>query len=168
MTGSGFDKGHLRPENFLLVDGAGSALTAPAPKPSAAARLHVALAENAGAGAILHTHSVAATVLSAAAVSTGKLRLAGFEMLKGLAGITTHDSTVDLAVFPNTQDIPALAATPATRLTDPVNPLRHGFLLAGHGLYTWGEDLAAARRHVGVLEFLFEVLTRQAALPSLR
>jgi len=35
-------------------------------------------------------------------------------------------------------------------------------LVAGHGLYTWGQDLAEARRHLEVLEFLFEVALRRA------
>jgi methylthioribulose-1-phosphate dehydratase len=33
-------------------------------------------------------------------------------------------------------------------------------LLKAHGLYTWGADVAEARRHVEILEFLLEVLTR--------
>ena len=33
-------------------------------------------------------------------------------------------------------------------------------LVAGHGLYTWGRDLAEAERHVEVFEFLFEVVER--------
>ena len=35
-----------------------------------------------------------------------------------------------------------------------------GFLLAGHGLYSWGKDIPAAKRHIEVLEFLFEVSYR--------
>jgi methylthioribulose-1-phosphate dehydratase len=33
-------------------------------------------------------------------------------------------------------------------------------LLRGHGLYTWGSDLAEAKRHVEILEFLLEVVGR--------
>jgi len=51
-----------------------------------------------------------------------------------------------------------------SRLDDAANPLRHGFLMAGHGLYTWGENLAAARRQIEVLEFLFEVVTQKRLL----
>jgi len=85
-------------------------------------------------------------------------------MLKGLAGITTHDNAVEVAILPNTQDIATLAVEVERRLNDPQTPLRHGFLMAGHGLYTWGKDLADARRQVEVLEFLFEVVTQKRLL----
>ena len=40
-------------------------------------------------------------------------------------------------------------------------PAAHGFLLRGHGLYTWGADLPQAVRHVEILEFLLEVVGRK-------
>jgi methylthioribulose-1-phosphate dehydratase len=40
----------------------------------------------------------------------------------------------------------------------------HGFLLRGHGLYTWGASLQEAKRHVEILEFLMEALVRSYAL----
>jgi len=89
-------------------------------------------------------------------------------MLKGLSGVKTHETTFDLVIFPNTQDIAALAKEVEGRLLDPENPLCHGFLLSGHGLYTWGEDVAEARRHVEVLEFLLEVILQREQLPSVR
>jgi methylthioribulose-1-phosphate dehydratase len=164
LTGSGFDKGRLRPEQFVLVDEHGKSLSASGPRPSAETMLHVVLARAAGAGAILHTHSVRGTVLSENFVNAGALPIAGYEMLKGLAGITTHETAIEVPIFPNTQDIPSLAAKVEARLRDPAAPLRHGFLIAGHGLYAWGEDLAAARRHIEVFEFLFEVLTEKREL----
>jgi methylthioribulose-1-phosphate dehydratase len=42
----------------------------------------------------------------------------------------------------------------------------HGFLLAKHGLYTWGRDLAEARRHIEIHEFLFEVVARSRMLAA--
>jgi methylthioribulose-1-phosphate dehydratase len=39
----------------------------------------------------------------------------------------------------------------------------HGFLISGHGLYTWGQSIAEAERHVEILEFLFEVVGRSAS-----
>jgi methylthioribulose-1-phosphate dehydratase len=123
--------------------------------------LHVALAGAAGAGAVLHTHSVMGTVLSERFLPNGSLPIAGYEMLKGLAGITTHETAIEVPIFPNTQDIPDLAARLTERLRDPAAPMPHGFLIAGHGLYAWGENLAAARRHIEVFEFLFEVLSKK-------
>ncbi|WP_395738767.1 methylthioribulose 1-phosphate dehydratase [Prosthecobacter sp.] len=163
MTGSGFDKGRLRPEQFVMVDEQARLLSPGPLKPSAEALLHTVLARY-GAGAVLHTHSVAATVLSEHFLKDGGLRIAGYEMLKGLAGITTHEAEAWIEIYPNTQDIAALATVIEARLQNAANPLRHGFLMAGHGLYTWGCDIAAARRQVEVLEFLFEVVTQKRLL----
>ncbi|WP_395744462.1 methylthioribulose 1-phosphate dehydratase [Prosthecobacter sp.] len=163
MTGSGYDKGRLQKEQFVMVDEGARALHGGGPKPSAEAELHTVLARH-GAGAVLHTHSVAATVLSEHFLKAGGLRIAGYEMLKGLAGITTHESEAWIEIYPNTQDIAALAKVIDGRMRDAGNPLRHGFLMAGHGLYTWGESIAAARRQVEVLEFLFEVVTQKRLL----
>ena len=166
LTGSGFDKGALKPGQFVLVDDEGRSLHPSYPKPSAETLLHVVLARSAGAGAVLHTHSVYGTVLSEQHLPGGRLTLSGYEMLKGLEGINTHDTSVDIEIFANTQDIATLAKEVEARLLDPVKPLRHGFLIAGHGLYTWAADLAGARRQVEVLEFLFEVVTRRRLLPD--
>lgn len=163
MTGSGFDKGHLQPDQFLLVDANAQSLGAAFHKPSAEALLHTVLAKH-GAGAVLHTHSVAATVLSEHFLKDGGLRIAGYEMLKGLSGITTHESEAWIEIYPNTQDIASLATVIETRMQDAASPLRHGFLMAGHGLYTWGASIAAARRQIEVLEFLFEVVTQKRLL----
>ena len=158
LTGSGFDKGRLQPKQFVLVGEDGRPRHASFPKASAETMLHVALARTAGAGAVLHTHSVMGTVLSERFLPHGSLPIAGYEMLKGLAGITTHETSIEVPIFPNTQDIPDLAARLTERLRNPAAPLPHGFLIAGHGLYAWGENLAAARRHIEVFEFLFEVI----------
>ena len=161
LTGSGFDKGRLQPEQFVLVGEDGRSLHPSFPKPSAETMLHVELARAAGAGAILHTHSVRGTVLSEQFLSEGALPIAGYEMLKGLTGITTHETAIEVPIFANTQDIPGLAVKLAKRLGNPALPMPPGFLIAGHGLYAWGENLAAARRHIEVFEFLFEVITQK-------
>lgn len=161
LTGSGFDKGRLRPEHFVEVDEEGQSTSAAQPKPSAETLLHVVLARSAGAGAVLHTHSVWGTLLSEAKAAHGSLRLHGYEMLKALAGVTSHEHTLELPIFANTQDIRELAGQIERRLLDRPATLRHGFLIAGHGLYTWGANVAEARRHVEALEFLFEVVGRK-------
>ena len=164
MTGSGFDKGRLDPSQFTLVDAQAVSLDPALPKPSAEAMLHIALARAGGAGSVLHTHSVAATVLSEASVARSELVIEGYEMLKGLAGITTHETRIALPVFANTQDISSLARVVEGRLAGAENPIKHGFLMAGHGLYTWGDSIPAARRHIEVLEFLFQVVTQKQLL----
>ena len=159
LTGSGFDKGRLVPENFVLVDEDGRALHPGFPKPSAETMLHTVLARSVSAGSVLHTHSVRGTVLSEHFLPAGGLTIAGYEMLKGFAGIATHATSITIPIFPNTQEIPKLAAHVEAHWREATTPLPPAFLIAGHGLYAWGESLAAARRHIEVCEFLFEVVT---------
>ncbi len=160
LTASGKDKGRLGDDDFVLVDDKGRSVEADAPRPSAETLLHCVLARQPGVGAVLHTHSIWGTVLSDVFHSRGHLPIEGYEMLKGLAGVATHEYRAEIEIFENTQDIPSLAANLERRLDDAERPLRHGFLIRRHGLYTWGRDLEEARRHVEVLEFLFEVVGR--------
>jgi methylthioribulose-1-phosphate dehydratase len=111
-----------------------------------------------GAGAVLHTHSVWSTLLSEAFAAEGRLVIEGFEMLKGLAGVRTHEHRELLPVIDNSQDMDALSRSLEAALER--HPAAHGVLLRRHGLYTWGRDLAEARRHVEIFEFLLEVIGR--------
>ena len=108
ITASGKDKGNLGPNDFVIVDEAGKVTTPDQPKSSAETLLHCAAATRCRAGAVLHTHSVWATTLSHHFFALGGIRIEGFEMLKGLEGITTHESSCWLPIFDNTQDIPEL------------------------------------------------------------
>ena len=164
ISASGRDKGRLGADDFTLVDEDGAAVTSALPRPSAETLLHVAAARHAGAGAVLHTHSIWGTLLSELYSTQGGFALEGYEMLKGLDGIVTHQTRKWVEVFENTQQIPDLAAAVAARLIAARDPLKHGFLIRGHGLYAWGRDLDEARRHVEVFEFLFEVLGRKLSL----
>lgn len=166
LTASGKDKGRLERRDFVRVDERGHRVERPADnfalenKPSAETLLHVVLAELPDVGAVLHTHSVWGTLLSDRYFDEGGLEIEGFEMLKGLEGNTTHEMKEWVPIFDNTQDIAALADELRTRLHDREQPIKHGFLIRKHGLYTWGRNLAAARRHIEVFEFLFECIGR--------
>jgi methylthioribulose-1-phosphate dehydratase len=159
ITPSGADKGALTPEQLLEVDADGTVLQGRG-RPSDETKLHLAVVKVRGAGAVLHTHSVWATLLSTAHAEKGGLAIEQFEMLKGLAGVKTHEHREWLPIVRNSQDLPALAGRVEELLA--ADPRAHGFLLRGHGLYTWGRDLDEARRHVEILEFLLEVTGRQA------
>jgi methylthioribulose-1-phosphate dehydratase len=154
ITSSGVDKARIEPDHILAVDQAGQPIAGCLLKPSAETALHVMLYRTRGAGAVFHTHSLAAAVLSRSAEKRGALTLAGWELLKGLDGIDTHDCAVTLPIFPNSQDIPTLATEIDTAL--PRTTPCYGFLLAGHGLYVWGQDIPTAKRHLEVFEFLLQ------------
>ena len=159
ITASGVDKGALEAPHILPIDADGRILEGRSGKASDETRLHLTLVRRARAGSVLHTHSVWGTLLSDAHLDTGGFAIEGYEMLKGLAGVRTHEHREWIPVLPNTQDYEALSAAIAAALEK--NPQTHGILLHRHGLYTWGRDLAEAKRHVEILEFLFEVRGRQ-------
>jgi methylthioribulose-1-phosphate dehydratase len=154
ISRSGVDKGRLSAGDILEVDGNGLPLEAEA-RPSDETVIHLAVVRERGAGAVLHTHSVWGTLLSEAAGDAGGLALSGYEMLKGLSGVTTHEHGEWLPILDNTQDYDRMTRDVKAALAR--HPRAHGLLLRGHGLYTWGSDLEEAQRHVEVLEFLFEV-----------
>ena len=154
ITVSGQPKGKLTPHDIMVVDTAGNAIDT-YKKPSAETLLHTMLyARDASIGAVLHTHSVNATVLSKYYGKDGQLQLEDYEILKAFTGTDTHNTRFSMPIFPNTQDM--------TYLSQQVNayldkmPAIHGYLIVGHGLYTWGKSLSEARRHVEACEFLFE------------
>ncbi len=158
ITPSGHDKGQLRPRDLLTVDGEGRVVEGDG-RASAETPLHVVLARDPECRCVLHTHSVAATLLSRHFLADGNLCLAGYEMLKGLEGIRTHDSEVRVPILANNQEM-AWLSDQVEQLLERTGRL-YGFLIAGHGLYTWGGSLAQAKRHLEVLEFLFEVTARR-------
>ncbi len=156
LTASGKDKGALKQSDFVVIDENVNVLEGAPGKPSAETGLHLLLAQLSGTGAVLHTHSVWGTVLSDLFAQSGGFFIEGYEMLKGLEGIKTHETKKWIDIFPNNQDIGALAKMVKTRLGDANNPTTHGFLIQNHGLYTWGATLFEARRHIEIFEFLFE------------
>ncbi len=159
ITSSGVDKGLLTPAQIVEIDERGRVL-AGSGKPSAEASLHIAIAQTKGAGAVLHTHSIWSTILSEAVSDDVRgLAIEGYEMLKGLDGVATHEHREWLPIIENTQDW--VAAVPQVEGMLREFPATHGFLIRRHGLYTWGATLSEAKRQVEILEFLLEAMGRK-------
>jgi len=158
ITASGADKGELNAEQIVVVGREANQTEDATSKPSAEALLHISVALTRGAGAVLHTHSVWSTVLSNVHAAAGGIPIEGFEMLKGLEGVNTHEHREWLPIVENSQDMRALAENVSKILA--LYPDAHGFLLRQHGLYTWAADLGEAKRHVEILEFLLETMGR--------
>ena len=161
ITSSGIDKGLIDAVNILEVDEMGSVVSGTA-RASAETLLHVEIARRRGAGAVLHTHSIWSNILSEASAARGGIEISGYEMLKGLEGVQSHDEREWLPILENSQDMAALSGVVGETLDR--FPACHGFLLRRHGLYTWGRDLAEAKRHVEIFEFLLEVIGRTREL----
>jgi methylthioribulose-1-phosphate dehydratase len=158
ITASAHDKRALRPADIVTVDEEGAIVGRRGGRPSAETRLHLVIARVRRAGAILHTHSVWSTMLSDLHAAAGGLGIDGYEMLKGLDGVTSHDHREWIPILENDQDMPRLARGVEEALDR--NRNARALLLRRHGLYTWGETLADAERHVEILEFLFETVGR--------
>jgi len=163
LTVSGKHKGQLGPDDVLATDLMGNSLE-PGKKPSAETLLHTQLYTWRGEiGAVLHTHSVNATVLSR--MTPGEfIEFEDYELQKAFSGITTHESRVRVPIFDNDQDIARLAAKVQPWLD--AHPECVGYLIRGHGLYTWGARMSDALRQIEAFEFLFECELKVRSLRS--
>ncbi|MGV8920914.1 MAG: methylthioribulose 1-phosphate dehydratase [Pseudomonas sp.] len=153
LTVSGKHKGELGQDDVLVTDLGGNSLE-PGKKPSAETLLHTQVYScRPNVGAVLHTHSVNATVLSRL-TADDHLVFEDYELQKAFAGVVTHESRVVVPIFDNDQDIARLAAKVQPWLD--AHPDCPGYLIRGHGLYTWGAQMSDALRQIEAFEFLFE------------
>ena len=154
ITVSGRDKGALARADIMVVDLDGRPVGSNH-RSSAETLLHTQLyARDPAIGCVLHTHSKVQTVASRLFAAAGHVRLDGYELLKALAGNSSHEQAVELPVFANTQDMPELAARVEAWLAS--GTPAWGYLIEGHGLYAWGRDVAETQRHVEAFEFLLD------------
>ncbi|HET9817580.1 MAG TPA: methylthioribulose 1-phosphate dehydratase [Rhodanobacteraceae bacterium] len=152
VTVSGRDKGALSADDVMAV-GLDGQPVGRGGHPSAETNLHLQIyRRRPETGAVLHTHSRNQTVASRLFAHEGAIALEGWELQKALTGYTSHDSRLDVPVFPNSQDTADIEQNVAAWL-DGGKPL-YAYLIEGHGLYTWGRDMPEARRHLEALEFL--------------
>ena len=153
ISRSGVDKSKFGLNDLILINPAGEVLppfNKPGIKSSAETEIHTAIYEMfPEINCVLHTHSVLGTVLSFH--NEKELIFKGYEILKGLEGNTTHDLTEKLPIVSNSQTMEDILRAMNNRFSG-----IHGFLISGHGLYTWGKDIASAKRHIETYEFLFE------------
>ena len=166
ITASGMSKGDLSVDQFLEIDEAVERVpaieerAASQGRPSAEGRLHVEIVRLRDAGAVLHTHSLWSTLLSDVHGDAAGVAIEGYEMLKGLEGVTTHEHREWIPILDNDQDMTRLANR--VRETLSTHPTMHAFLLRRHGMYTWGDTLAQAVRHVEIVEFILEAVGRRS------
>ncbi len=151
ITVSGRNKTQLTEADIMVVDFDGHPVATEL-RPSAETLLHTQLYRRfADVGCVLHTHSLVQTVASRLFAPQGHVRFEDYELQKAFAGNTTHDASMDVPVFANTQDMTELAAKVEAALN--AQPM-WGYLIEGHGVYAWGRDMPEARRHLEAFEFL--------------
>ncbi len=165
ITASGKDKGLLTEEDILVLGLDGGIPGRTDAKPSAEAHLHCELYKfQPEIGAVLHTHSVYGTVISSLKHLKAPLSIGGYEMVKAFRGVSTHLHTEHIPIFANDQDMKTLSNVVLRYLEK--NTAVHGFLIAAHGLYSWGRDLSEALRHTEAFEFLLECEYRKLIVKS--
>jgi methylthioribulose-1-phosphate dehydratase len=158
ISRSGVDKSKFALSDLILINPKGEVLAPfnkPGIKSSAETEIHTHIYEKyPEIKCVLHTHSVLGTVLSQKFVTEKQIRFEGYEIQKGLEGNMTHELESILPIVPNSQDMRDILKNMDHHFVE--KPSIHGFLIAGHGLYTWGKDIATAKRHIETYEFLFE------------
>ena len=171
ITVSGKDKGELTEDDFILVDEKGEEISyAHTPirphshKPSAETLLHSTIYKHTNANSVFHVHTTNSTLLSNHMLdgqdkSYPYISFSGLEMLKGL-GFKTHDVKISIPIIENSQDMKYLAGIVPSYINEDVP----GLLLAGHGIYGWGKSVQEAKRHIEILEFLFEYRVKELSL----
>lgn len=151
ITRSGFHKGFIPEDGVMIVDLDGRPEHSNL-RPSAETGLHCGIYRRfPRAGAALHGHSVPATVLSRQAGDA--ITLAGYELLKAFPGLPTHRAAIHLPVLDNDQDIERLQAR-VTRIWDAAPQAPPGYLIRGHGVYVWADDMPGALLRLEALEFM--------------
>ena len=151
ITASGSHKGHLTREDFVVVNLRGEILEG-SKKPSAETELHLLVYRLfPQVKSVLHVHSMNSTLISR--LTREDIRLEGYELLKAFEGIKTHETSISVPVFENSQDMEELSKRIEKKLRE---EKVYGFLLRSHGLYTWGKSIREAYIRLEAFEFLFE------------
>ncbi len=150
ITVSGKHKGCLQRGDIMLIDAQGRPLDGKVP--SAECLLHSQLYQRfLDIHCVLHPHSLNSTVISLK--HKKKVTLKNYELLKAFSGITTHESSLVVPIFPNTQTMTQL--TEAVEIYMDSHDDIYAYLIAGHGLYTWGASVTETLYYLEALDFLF-------------
>lgn len=116
--------------------------------------VHLAIFQATKANCVLHSHMLEALWFADLFKGKSYADLTGLELLKGFKGVTTHEISIRIPIFDNTQDIESLAENIKPSLILDEN--NYGVILRGHGIYVWGDTVSQAKRHLEVFEYIFK------------
>ena len=159
---SGRNKARFTPDDLMLVDHSNKAIEPVDGRSSAEALIHTKLYEKLETKVVFHTHSPKATVLSRRFAKKGEIAFKGYEVVKAMPGFNSHEQDLVIPILPNSQDMESFSKALDSKLDEWKNPV--AFLIEGHGLYTWADDLASAERHVEACEFLLDCFFQELTL----
>lgn len=162
ITAAGDEKAALDDTNFLELDDDAEILQGFG-RPDDEKLLHLSIYRHRPkARCILYSHSVWGTLLADKLFVDGAITFTGYEIIKGLSGINTHEAIETIPIIENSHDYVAQSHVIQNVLQDAGNI--HGIFVRKHGLYTWGETVLDTRRHVEIFEFLFEITARKMGI----
>jgi len=151
VSRSGVDKHEFSASDFMTINASGEAMGEYAHvRPSAETLIHTQLYTLfPEIKVILHSHSAYPLVVSEQLER--EISFTGYEVQKGFEGVLTHDCTVTIPVFNNTQDMVEFSAWLCERRAELQH---HCLIIRNHGTYAWGKSLFDAKRHLETLEYL--------------
>ncbi len=151
---SGVQKERLSPEDLFVSDLKGNVLQEPAGNAciSACTPLFLAAFELRDAGAVMHSHS--ANAVMATLRFQERVEIRHLEMIKGIEG-HGYDDPLVIPIIENTAHEHDLADS----LRDAIQayPRTQAVLVRRHGIYVWGRDWTAAKRHAECYDYLLGV-----------
>lgn len=156
ISKSGVDKAAFGSDDFMHVNLEGQATnTYNGIKPSAETLIHTTIYNLfPETRFILHTHSKSSTLMSHINYELGFVQFTGYEVLKGLPRISTHETTVKIPIFKNDQDMVRFSSQLCTY---GVSLQNNAFLMEKHGIYVWGNSLEEAKRFLEIYEYLLDL-----------
>jgi len=161
MAPSGVQKERLLPEDIFVLNAEGTIETEPGRgiQLSQCAPLFMHAYKLRNAGAVLHSHSINANLVTQ--LFKKSFRIQGMEMQKGLEGYGAFD-TLEVPIIENTAREADLADSLGQAIRD--NPKTHAVLVRNHGVYIWGRDWKQAKTQAECYDYLFETALRMKEL----
>ncbi len=160
MAPSGVQKERLLPEDIFVLNEDGGIVEEPGgTQLSQCAPLFMHAYKIRNAGAVLHSHSVHANLVTQ--LFKKKFRIQGMEMQKGLQGYGAFD-TLEVPIIENTAQERDLAESLEQAIRE--NPKTHAVLVRNHGVYVWGKDWKQAKTQAECYDYLFEAAGRMKQL----
>jgi len=161
MAPSGVQKERLRPEDIFVLNEDGGIVEEPGggTQLSQCAPLFMHAYKMRNAGAVLHSHSIHANLVTQ--LFRKKFVIQGMEMQKGLQGYGAFD-TLEVPIIENTAHERDLADSLGQAIRD--NPKTQAVLVRNHGVYVWGRDWKQAKTQAECYDYLFEAAGRMKQL----
>jgi len=163
---SGVQKERMQPDDMFLIDRDGNELQRPARpwKKSQCTPLFMAAYRLRSAGAVIHTHSIHAVMVTL--LYDKEFRITHQEMIKGVRrSDTAWHKYYDELVIPIIENT-AEEADLTDRLVKAIElyPETQAVLVRRHGIYVWGKTWAEAKTMCECYDYLFDVAVRMRQL----